>query len=197
MANEEHLNILKQGVDTWNNWRKEHPGVRPDLSEADLHRADLSLADLSRANLIGADLSGANLIGASLSLADLSLADLSEAHLSGAILRRAKLHQAQIGWTLFGDTNLSSVQGLDTVQHIGPSTIGIDIIYRSKGKIPEAFLRGAGVPENFIEDIGALTGKALEYYSCFISYSTKDQEFADRLYADLQTNGVRCWFAPP
>ncbi len=23
-----------------------------------------------------------------------------------------------------------------------------------------------------------------------------DQEFADRIYADLQNNGVRCWFAP-
>jgi hypothetical protein len=28
------------------------------------------------------------------------------------------------------------------------------------------------------------------------SYSTKDQDFADRLYADLQAKGVRCWFAP-
>jgi hypothetical protein len=42
----------------------------------------------------------------------------------------------------------------------------------------------------------SLTGEALEFYSCFISYSTKDQEFADRLYADLQNKGVRCWFAP-
>ena len=30
----------------------------------------------------------------------------------------------------------------------------------------------------------------------FISYSTKDQDFADRLYADLQAQGVRCWFSP-
>jgi transcriptional regulator with XRE-family HTH domain len=35
-----------------------------------------------------------------------------------------------------------------------------------------------------------------EYHSCFISYSTKDQDFADRLHADLQNKGVRCWFAP-
>jgi hypothetical protein len=88
------------------------------------------------------------------------------------------------------------VKGLETVRHEGPSTIGIDTIYRSQGKIPLAFLRGAGVPENFIEDIGSLVGKALEFYSCFISYSTKDQEFADRLHADLQNKGVRCWFAP-
>jgi hypothetical protein len=37
---------------------------------------------------------------------------------------------------------------------------------------------------------------SIQYYSCFISYSSKDQEFADRIYADLQNNGVRCWFAP-
>ncbi|MFZ0797409.1 MAG: toll/interleukin-1 receptor domain-containing protein [Terriglobales bacterium] len=41
-----------------------------------------------------------------------------------------------------------------------------------------------------------LAGKAAEFFSCFISYSTKDQEFADRLHADLQNKGVRCWFAP-
>ena len=39
-------------------------------------------------------------------------------------------------------------------------------------------------------------GTAIEFYSCFISYSTKDQEFAERLHADLQAKGVRCWFAP-
>jgi hypothetical protein len=78
------------------------------------------------------------------------------------------------------------VKGLATVRHRGPSTIGIDTIYKSHGKIPLAFLRGAGVPDNFIEYMGSLTGKAFEFYSCFISYSTKDQEFADRLYADLQ-----------
>ena len=39
-------------------------------------------------------------------------------------------------------------------------------------------------------------GDAIQYYSCFISYSAKDQMFADRLHADLQNKGVRCWFAP-
>jgi len=36
----------------------------------------------------------------------------------------------------------------------------------------------------------------MSFHSCFISYSTRDQEFATRLYADLQNKGVRCWFAP-
>ena len=41
-----------------------------------------------------------------------------------------------------------------------------------------------------------MVGRPIEYYSCFISYSTRDQEFAERLHADLQAKGVRCWFAP-
>jgi hypothetical protein len=32
--------------------------------------------------------------------------------------------------------------------------------------------------------------------SCFISYSTKDQQFASLLHNDLQRNGIECWFAP-
>jgi hypothetical protein len=64
------------------------------------------------------------------------------------------------------------------------------------GKISESFLRGAGVPEDSVAYMKSLTGSAFEFYSVFISYSTKDQDFADRLHADLQAKGVRCWFAP-
>jgi hypothetical protein len=64
------------------------------------------------------------------------------------------------------------------------------------GRIPEAFLRGAGVPDEFIAYIRSLAGRGIEFYSCFISYSSKDQVFAERLHADLQAKGVRCWFAP-
>jgi TIR domain len=92
--------------------------------------------------------------------------------------------------------DLSTAQGLEAVQHSGPSTIGIDTLYRSRGNIPEVFLRGAGVPDDMITYIKALVGCPFEFYSCFISYSSKDQEFAERLYADLHSKKVRCWFAP-
>ena len=36
----------------------------------------------------------------------------------------------------------------------------------------------------------------IQFHSCFISYSSKDKHFAQRLYVDLQAKGVRCWFAP-
>jgi TIR domain/Pentapeptide repeats (8 copies) len=181
MANSEHVAMINKDVSAWNDWRRIHREISPDLSWAVLREANFIAANLSRVSFRGAILIGAYLRGADLSGADLGGADFEK---------------AQIGFTTFGDNDLSNVKGLDTIRHAGPSTIGLDTIYRSKGKIPLPFLRGAGVPDNFIEYMGSLTGKALEFYSCFISYSTKDQEFADRLHADLQDKGVRCWFAP-
>ena len=35
MANPEHLAILNQGVEKWNEWREERPDVEPSLGEAD------------------------------------------------------------------------------------------------------------------------------------------------------------------
>ena len=51
-------------------------------------------------------------------------------------------------------------------------------------------------PEDFIVYMRSLAGKAIDFYSCFISSSSKDDDFAQRLHADLQQKGVRCWFAP-
>jgi uncharacterized protein YjbI with pentapeptide repeats len=187
-----------------------------DLTAADLTEANLSTATLFRATLRGANLSGArlsraklggadlreatlfkaNLNRANLNAADLSAADLREANLSGAYLRRMNINNTKVGWTTFANVDLRGIRGLATVKHEGPSSIGIDTLYVSQGQIPEIFLRGAGVPDNFIAYIGSLVGKAIEFYSCFISYSTKDQDFADRLYADLRAKHVRCWFAP-
>src|SRR5437763_372446 len=120
MTSQEHLDILRQGVKAWNQWRQEHPDIQPNLSGA---------------NLVNADLSGTHLRGANLSGADLSDANLTE---------------ARVGWTVFGDVDLSIVKGLETLRHQGPSTIGIDTIYRSHGNFPEAFLKCAGVDDTFI-----------------------------------------------
>jgi hypothetical protein len=170
--------------------------VGADLRGANLRGARLMGAHLSEADLSGADLRGANLRGANLNGGDLTGANLSEADLSGARLSEANLTNCEITYTIFADVDLSTVKGLATAKHRGPSTIGIDTIYRSKGKIPDIFLRGAGVPANLIEYIPSLVGQAIQYYSCFISHSHSDQRFCARLYADLQARGVRVWYFP-
>jgi hypothetical protein len=185
MANEEHLAILRQGVGVWNDWRKAHPGIRPDLTSAILAGANLSGANLIVVNLTGAILARAELKGANLISANLARTKLAGADLDGARL-----------WsTIFGQTDLSGCKNLGQCQHAGPSIIDFETLRRS-GPLPLAFLRGVGLPENFIDHLPSLLGQAIEFYSCFISYSSKDQAFAERLHADLQAKGVRCWFAP-
>ena len=63
MANRKHVARLKQGVEAWNQWRRNNPKIRPNLSRADLIRASLRGADLRRTDLGEADLSHADLRG--------------------------------------------------------------------------------------------------------------------------------------
>jgi hypothetical protein len=175
--------------------------AKANLTEANLTETNLASMCLTSADLRKADLSEAELFDADLTQANLSGAELTDANLTGADLREASLfgtdfREASLGWTILADVDLSTAQGLDDVQHHGPSIIDVSALYRSHGNIPEVFLRGAGVPEDFISYVRSLVGRPFEFYSCFISYSSKDQEFAERLHTDLQDKGVRCWFAP-
>jgi hypothetical protein len=218
MANEEHLSKLNEGAEAWHWWRYKHPDIRPDLRSAKLIGTHLAGIDLNGtflicANLVGADLRSTKLNGADLRYANLNGADLRDAKLVGAKFNFAKLKGASLSeadlteadfggatvrQTTFGNVDLSVVKGLDIVNHEGPSSIGIDTIISSRGKIPEIFLRQAGIPDSIIEAIPSLVGslRPTDFYSCFISHSTKDYEFAERLYTDLIAKGVRCWFAP-
>jgi hypothetical protein len=99
MVNQQHLDLLKQGVETWNQWRREHLEVEPEfrgaiLRGAILRGADLFRTDLSRTDLNGADLRGASFKGSILIEAHLHRANLSKADLSGADLVRADLSGA-------------------------------------------------------------------------------------------------------
>jgi Pentapeptide repeats (8 copies) len=116
MANPEHLAKIKKDVVAWNAWRESISDVRPDLSKANLSGADLHNASLSGANLSGVD--------------------LHDASLSGANLSGMNLNESRVGWTVFGDLDLSAVKNLESVRHEATSTIGVDTIYRSGGKNP-------------------------------------------------------------
>jgi uncharacterized protein YjbI with pentapeptide repeats len=175
------------------------------LTEANLRGANLRGADLSGAHLIGANLSGANLISTNLDKVDLSGADVSGANLrsaslwstnlSGADLTGADISKAVLDETVFGGTNLSAVRGLQTCRHGGPSVLDHRTIACS-WPLPLAFLRGCGLPDALIDCLPSLLNQPFQFYSCFISYASKDHAFAERLHADLQNKGVRCWFAP-
>ena len=288
MANQEQLEILKQGVEVWNKWRENNSDVgidlretvlddaslreadlrgvnlaganllhvdfwranlreadltvadlrQADLTEADLRRADLRNARLIAANLQQANLQQANLQQADLEQADLTKADLKEAdlrlalirfadltganlkgaHLNVALfmdayLRETDLTEAILGETVFREIDLSDTIGLEDIRHLGPSTIGIDTIRKSKGKIPVEFLRGCGLSDVEVEyaklydpdlssnEIDTIlyklhdlrVGQAIQISPLFISYSHADSLFVDKIGDYLIEKGVRFW----
>ena len=173
-----------------------------DLREANLSGAKLNFANLSGARLMGANLMEANLINADLSRADFRTVDYKEVDLYTEILGEAKVEQPNIRQATIGETNLGNVDlrgvlGLDTVIHRSPSTLGIDTLYKSQGEIPDQFLRDAGVPEDVIDIARTIrAGSPIQWHSCFISHSTKDDEFARRLHSRMREANMRVWFAP-
>jgi hypothetical protein len=56
------------------------------------------------------------------------------------------------------------------------------------------FLANAGVDEELLAIVHSWIGKPLEFYSVFVSHSSLDKAFARKLYADLRSAGVDCWF---
>jgi TIR domain/Pentapeptide repeats (8 copies) len=166
-----------------------------DLYNADLSRANLSGAGLSRANLSDADLYDANLYDANLSDADLSKANLYDANLSDADLSRVDLKGVILWDTTFANVDLRSVKGLVEVYHQGPSIVQLHTVQLPQDGSAAHFLRGTGLPDEWIDFYWASMMHPIVYHSVFISYSDEDEDIAKRLHADLQNRGVRCWFA--
>jgi len=125
--------------------------IGANLTQATLAEADLTIAHLEGANLRDAHLNEATFDSAYLQGASLERANLSGTHFQGARFGRANLTDAKMGFTELGATDLSGVIGLETIQHSGPSTIGIDSLYLSAGNLPETFMRACGVADTVIQ----------------------------------------------
>jgi hypothetical protein len=131
MADAEQLQILERGVECWNTWRRQHPDVGINLTEANLSNnwhlsgvnfryASLIAANLSGSTLAGADLSNAhlynvncictNLAGADLTNAYVMRSNLLEADLSGANLKDARLEESVFVRTNFSNANLDGCE---------------------------------------------------------------------------------------
>lgn len=217
MANPEHLAKLMEGREAWNRWREE-TAEDPDLSGASLRGLDLSGFALDDTDLSGADLDGVvirntvaewvNVVGARWTNARVADCHFRyfrarDSNFDGAHLFGTSFHYCDFPNASFLDTDLILVvftmSDLRDLRHFKPKradiSIGIDTFFESGG-LPEEILRAANLPDEFITYARSLTGTAIEFYSCFISYSSKDDDFTRRLHADLQARKIKTWFAP-
>jgi hypothetical protein len=228
MADEEQVKMLLTSVEEWNRWRIENPFVEIDLKRAilrgiDLEGANLSKADLREANLLRANLNNTDLRDANLSGANLELASLNQSTLANAFLVSSNLGDADLSEadltgvrllaTNLGNLDLSETKGLNEVDHRGPSHLSTSTLRRSKGKIPEKFLRGCGLSDVDIaysiladpnlskEEIRTITTKVyglranheIQLNYIFISYSHKDTVFVNEMAKYLRERGIRFW----
>ena len=186
------------------------------LFEAVLANASLVGASLRRAVLQGADLRGANLRSADLSDADLSGswsrdptvrlvwpigADLRDASLhdtlfARTVLRGCQFSGARLNRTIFSDVNLSLAQGLEDAIHKGASQVTVSTLAQSRGVLSRAFLSKCGVPEGVLRSVLVPSPSSVpdQFDSCFISHSSMDVEFAEKLVERLTNAGVSVWY---
>lgn len=133
--------ILAEGVQAWNLWRKKRSDIAPrlkhanlvnarlseidfretaledaNLQGADLYKANLSYARMKRARLFGADLHRAILLETDLREAELSEADLSSADLRGAKLVGARFFGANLTGARLDGADLSAATGFTRKQ---------------------------------------------------------------------------------
>lgn len=169
-----------------------------DLQEAVFAGSELCYSDFDGANLRGVDFSGADLGGVGFNGADLTGADLThacmaEANLVGAILDGVKmegayLSKATFGFTIVAGADLTAAEGLQTVQHLGPSFLAEDVMRRAMERAPKVFLVGCGVAEEW-EYIRGPLRRGL-YTLC------GDRKWEKQLVRAFRVRGIPAWARP-
>jgi len=228
MGNLDHFKFARRGGESFRKWREQNPYLTIVLDHSHLEKADLAGADLSKAiftdsNLCGANFSEANLTwailngaclrGAILTGANLSCVNMIETDFSSANLEQTDFTDATCRGTSFSDVDLSSSKGLSEMRHLGPSYIDLHTLSKSKGNIPEKFLRDCGLTQwqitaarlhdpnltpSEIAEIQTIifqqrTKGPLFIGGSFISYSWFDRIFVDKLYTRLQQEELSVW----
>ena len=180
---------------------------RTDFDSALCKRTNFAGMRAFLATFAGTDMRGAILDQAELKFCLFDMARVDDASLQGcdvryAVLSNVRFKNANFADATFGETkialsDLTDAKGLTDLRHSGPSSIDMQTLLQSRN-LPDPFLKGIGVPDVAIVYYHslAISASPIQLYSCFISYSSKDEEFCRRLHNDLQAAGVRCWFAP-
>jgi len=187
------------------------------LSNVDLASANFSGANLRSIELVDCDMSSVSLIranigmliavntcfrktlfdGATIESSAVASCDMSETSFILAKLHRVNVQDTEMGHSVFSeallDVRFNCVRNLDEAMHAAPSQLSIGTLRSFENSLPEKFLRGCGLTDEEIAYYRNQLLKPIRYYTCFISCSSVDEEFADRLYNDFQGAGIRCW----
>ena len=178
MAQTQDLENIKKGVEYWNNWRKIHKDIIPDLRGADFTNLDLSGINLKRAKLKEAKFNGATMIEAKL-----DNAYLRNAEFCGADLTRAEFAGANLRYAIMKNCNLTNAY---------MRRADLSYVDLSKGNLTETVLEYARfVDTNFSEatlkdcliygaSVWNLTGKPKEQIGLVITPEIVNRQIAKK-----------------
>lgn len=214
MAESTHIDILYEGVEAWNEWRRKNPGVQPELAGEDLSEMDLTGVNLGEADLTDAELFQTELCEANLKMAILTRADLSGADLSGAALYKAELSEgclievdltgASLGAANLGGADLRGTKLLrvdfEEADLSGANMVEADLTGSNltRADITGADLRKANLAATNLTGMkdGGFADKKGRYYairgldSCFgdplFVRDAKDQDYLDTLAISIE-----------
>jgi len=193
MANAGHIDIVRDRLDHWNEWRRKNTTVVPDFAGADLAELNLAGANLAKADFSGAKLAGTNLSGANLARAKFFRADLSQADLSRTILFKANLSQADMAGANLNGADLTgafliraNLSGASLLQAcMKGANLGQASLFRAKlagavlsqasffkadlseADLSEANLEGANLQEAVLERTNLRSANAANANFCF------------------------------
>jgi uncharacterized protein YjbI with pentapeptide repeats len=193
MANAGHIDIVRDRIDHWNEWRRKNTKVVPDFAGADLSELNLAGANLAKADFSSAKLAGTNLSGANLARAKFFRADLSQADLSRANLFKANLSQADMAGANLNGADLTgafliraNLSGASLLQAcMKGANLGQASLFRAKlvgavlsqasffkadlseADLSEANLEGANLQEAVLERTNLRSANAANANFCF------------------------------
>jgi uncharacterized protein YjbI with pentapeptide repeats len=166
------------------------------LRYADFSGADFSAADMRGAMFEGSILTDVNFTGANLLDARFNEATLTRTKFSGTTIRNADFAHATCEWTIFDGVDLSLARGLGSIEHRAPSQVSLSTLFRSGGRMANAFLAGThpDIPVDTLRNLrDSLRALPFDHYSCFISYARADTPFVDILTGRLRKAGIGFW----
>ena len=191
-----------------------------DFTECDLTNIAAQGSYWRNAIFRGAKISG-DLVVARFYIADFTGATVKNCGLPGAELRFVRLNGTTF-WPYLGDTDinswsvinsdLSGLQNPTSGCHEYPSNVDIASLQKTAAGLVEnkqtpeglsTFFEECGLPREILDVFATWSSfsKAVDqeqtaednYYSCFISYSSRDDKFAKRIHGELTARGVHCW----
>ena len=183
---DDQRSAVPRDASTWNAWRAENPGQRPDLRDAVFAYVTLKDINLAHSNLAGvsfldATFTGANLDGARLLRANVDCVDFRRSNFKGADLTSVDVDGCSFDGASFVGADLSKAT-FTLTDFSGTDFTGARLggPYHRKKSAGRPFNPGATFRRVKLGDI---------------SYSGRDEPLARLIYAFLQDHGVRCWCA--